>query len=43
MKLKRKKNHRVDISILLRRGIKVPMGRDTETKFGAETEAKAIQ
>jgi hypothetical protein len=26
-----------------RRGIKMPMGGDTETKFGAETEGKAIQ
>jgi hypothetical protein len=35
MKLK-KENHSVDISVLLGRGIKIPMGGDTETKFGAE-------
>jgi hypothetical protein len=28
--------------ILLRSGIKIPMGGDTETLFVAETEAKAI-
>ena len=26
-----------------KRGIKIPMGGNTETKFGAETEGKAIQ
>jgi hypothetical protein len=25
-----------------KRGIKIPMGGDIETKFGAETEGKAI-
>jgi hypothetical protein len=33
----------VDISIFLRRENKIPMGGDTETKCGAETEGKAIQ
>jgi hypothetical protein len=43
LKLKKKENHSVDTLVLLRRGIKIPMGEDTETKFGAETEGKAIQ
>jgi hypothetical protein len=30
----------VDTSVLLRSGIKIPMGVDTETKCGAETEGK---
>jgi hypothetical protein len=29
--------------VLLGRGIKISIGGDTETKFGAETEGKAIQ
>jgi hypothetical protein len=33
----------VDTSVLLRRGIKIPMGGDIETKCGAETEEKKIQ
>jgi hypothetical protein len=33
----------VDTSVLLRRGNKIPMGGDTETKCGVETEGKAIQ
>jgi hypothetical protein len=33
----------MNTSVLLRRGIKIPMGGDTETKFGAETEGKVIQ
>jgi hypothetical protein len=40
MKLKKKKDHSVDTSVLLRRGIKIPMRGDTETKCGAETERK---
>jgi hypothetical protein len=28
--------------VLLKRGIQIPMGGDTETKYGAETEGKAI-
>jgi hypothetical protein len=43
MKLKKKEDHSVAIWVLLRRGIKIPMGGDTETKCGAETERKAIQ
>jgi hypothetical protein len=43
MKLKEKEEHSVDTSVLLRRGIKIPMGGDTETKFGAETEGMTIQ
>ena len=43
MKLKKKEDQSVDTSVLLRRGIKIPMEGDTETKFGAETEGKAIQ
>ena len=42
MKLKKKEDHSVYTSVFLRRGIKIPMGGDTETKFGAETERKAI-
>jgi hypothetical protein len=33
----------VDISILLRRGHKIPMEGVIETKFGAETEGMTIQ
>jgi hypothetical protein len=33
----------VDTSVLLRRGIKTPMGGGTEIKFGAGTEGKVIQ
>ena len=43
MKLKKKEDQSVDTSILLRRGNKIPMEGDTETKCGAETEGKAIQ
>jgi hypothetical protein len=43
MKLKKKEEQRMNTSILLRRGNKIPMERDTETKCGAETEGKAIQ
>jgi hypothetical protein len=42
MKLK-KENQSVDSSVLLRRGSKIPMGGDTETKCGPETEGKTIQ
>ena len=40
---KKKKGQSVDTSVLLRRGIKIPMGGDTETKCGAETKGKTIQ
>jgi hypothetical protein len=43
MKLKKKEDQSVDISVLLRRGNKITMGGGTETKCGAETEGKAIQ
>ena len=43
MKLKRKEDQSVDASILLRRGNKILMGPNTETKCKAETERKAIQ
>jgi hypothetical protein len=32
----------VDTLVLLRSGIKIPLGGDTETKFGAEIEGKDI-
>ena len=32
-----------DTLVLVRRGIKILMGGDTETKCGAETEGKAMQ
>ena len=43
MKLKKKGDQRVDASVLLRGGNKIPMKGVTETKFGEETEGKAIQ
>jgi hypothetical protein len=43
MKLKKKEGQSMDTSVLLRRANKIPMGGDTETKCGAETEGKAIQ
>jgi hypothetical protein len=43
MKLKKKEDQSVNTSILLRRGNKTPMEGVTETKFGAETEGRAIQ
>jgi hypothetical protein len=43
MKLKKKENQNVDTLVLLGRGNKIPMGGDTETKYGAETEEEAIQ
>jgi hypothetical protein len=43
MKLKKKEDQSVNTSVFLRKGIKIPIGGDTETKFGAETEGKAIQ
>ena len=42
MKLKKKENQNVDASILLRRGNKILMGGNSETKCRAETEVKAI-
>jgi hypothetical protein len=43
MNLKKKKDQNVDTSVFLRRRNKISMGGDTETKYGAETEAKTIQ
>jgi hypothetical protein len=43
MKLKKKDEQRVDTSVLLRRGNKIPMEGLTETTYGTETEGKAIQ
>ena len=43
MKLKKKEDQSVDTLALLRRGDKIFMGGDTETKCGTETEEKAIQ
>jgi hypothetical protein len=43
MKLKKKKEQSVDTLVLLRRWNKIPMGGDTETKYGAETKGKTIQ
>jgi hypothetical protein len=43
MKLKKEKDHSVNTSVLLRKGIKIHLRGDTETTFGAETEGKAIQ
>jgi hypothetical protein len=42
LKLKKKEDHSVGTSVLLRRGRKISMGGDAETMFGAETERKAI-
>jgi hypothetical protein len=33
----------MNASVLLRRGNNILKGRNTETKYGAETEGKAIQ
>jgi hypothetical protein len=43
MKLKKKEDQSVDVSVLLRRGNKILTGANLETKCGAETEGKAIQ
>jgi hypothetical protein len=43
MKLKKKEDQSVDTLVLLKMGNKIPMGEVTKTKFGAETEGKAIQ
>jgi hypothetical protein len=42
MKFKKKEDQSVDTSVLLRRGNKIPMGGETETKCGAETEGMTI-
>jgi hypothetical protein len=43
MKLKKKEDQIVDVSVPLKRGNKICKGGNTETKCGAETEEKAIQ
>jgi hypothetical protein len=43
MKLKKKEDQSVDTLVLLIRRNKIPIGRDTETKLGAETEDMTIQ
>jgi hypothetical protein len=43
MKLKKKEDQSVGVSVLLKRGNKITMERSTETKCGTETERKAIQ
>jgi hypothetical protein len=43
MKHKKKEYQRVVTSVFLRRGNKIPMGGDTETKCGIKTERKVIQ
>jgi hypothetical protein len=43
LKLKKEEDQSVDASVLLRRGNKIIMGGNKETKCGAETEGKAIQ
>jgi hypothetical protein len=41
--LKKKEDQIEDVLVLLRRGNKILKGGNTETKYGAETERKAIQ
>jgi hypothetical protein len=43
MKLQKKEGQSVDTLVLLKRGNKISMGGDTETKCGAETEGKTTQ
>jgi hypothetical protein len=43
MKIKKKEDQRVDSSLLLRMGNKIPMVGVTETRFGAEMEGRTIQ
>jgi hypothetical protein len=43
MKPKKKEDQSVDASVLLRRGNKILTGGNKETKYGPETEVKAIQ
>jgi hypothetical protein len=40
MKLKKKEDQSVNASVILRRGIKILIGGNMETKCGAETERK---
>jgi hypothetical protein len=43
MKLKKREEQSVGVSVLLRRRDKILMGTNRETKYGAETEGKVIQ
>jgi len=43
MKLKKKEEHSMGVSVLFRRGNEILTGGNTESKCGAETEGKAIQ
>jgi hypothetical protein len=43
VKLKKKEDQSVGTSVLLRKGDKILMGANMETKCRAETEGKAIQ
>ena len=42
MNLRKKVDQSVDTSVLLRKGIKIPMGEGTVTKRGTESEGKVI-
>jgi hypothetical protein len=43
MKSKKKEDQNVDASVLFRKVNKILIGGNMETKYGAETERKAIQ
>jgi hypothetical protein len=43
MKIKKKEDQTVGASLLLGRSNKILMGTNKETKYGTETEGKAIQ
>ena len=43
MKFKKKEDQSVDALVLLRRGNKILMGRNMDTKCGGDTEGKAMQ
>jgi hypothetical protein len=43
MKPKNKEDQNVEVSVLFRRVNKILTGGNIETKYGAETEGKAIQ
>ena len=43
LKLQKKEDQSVDTSVLLRRGNEILTGGYMETKYGSETEGKAIQ
>jgi hypothetical protein len=42
MKLKKKEKQNVNTTFLIRRGNKIPMGADTESNCGTESERKSI-